>query len=569
MTGSAATAMMRLREQIPMDRLQRAQAVESVPTAQASAAGGDRQETRWRGASRALRSLASWSPALGGPRADTPARELTTLRARSRDAFRGNLIARAALTRTRTNIVGTGLMCRPAVDFNVLGITPEQAAEVNAQLTTYYNAWAEDPNECDIESTLDFYGQQGLALLSGMASGDVFALTPSELRQGGAYELKLQLVEADRISNPDNAPDTETLVQGIELRGVQPVACHVRSTHPGDRDAMGMPKWTRYPFFGAETGRRRVLQVWNDKERPGQPRGVPYLAPILEPLKQLDRYGGAELMAAVISAMFTVFIEREDAKEYDEDGNEIPAFANADVDDQGNIALGNGAVVDLAPGEKATSANPARPNANFDPFFVAVVKQIGAALELPLDELLLHYQSSYSAARAAMLQAWRFYTTRRWTLVQQFCQPVYNLLLDEGVASGRLRLPGYDDPIRRKAWCTALWIGPARGSMDEGKEANAAKTRIEIGVSNETIETAAMTGEDWHSVISTRARELDTRRAMRLPLPGEKPDATTTTTAVPAGEHPGGDGGDERGADDRDDDDRDDEREEERVEETA
>src|SRR5690606_19417135 len=100
-----------------------------------------------------------------------------------------------------------------------------------------------------------------------------------------------------------------------------------------------------------------------------------------------------------------------------EDGNPVPAFAGEELDEQGNIALGNGAVVDLAPGEKANAANPSRPNANFDPFFVAVVKQIGAALELPLDELMLHYQASYSAARAAMLQAWRFYTARRWVLV--------------------------------------------------------------------------------------------------------------------------------------------------------
>lgn len=555
MSGSAGHALMRLREQIPADRIERARSVEGTLAPKANA-GGDRQETRWRGASRSLRSLVNWSPQAGGPRADTPSRELTTLRARSRDAFRGNLIARAALTRCRTSIVGTGLMCRPAVDSKTLGITQEAADEVNAQLTTFFGGWAEDPNECDIESTLDFYMQQGLTLLSAQASGDVFALTPAELRPGGAYELKLQLIEADRISNPDNAPDSETLAQGVAYRGATPVACWVRNTHPGDRDSTALPKWTRYDFFGGDTGRRRVLQVWNDKERPGQPRGVPYLAPILEPLKQLDRYGGAELMAAVVSAMFTVFIEREAGQqEFDENGNPIPSFAGADIDDQGNVALGNGAVVDLAPGEKASTADPKRPNANFDPFFVAVVKQIGAALEIPLDELLLHYNASYSAARAAMLQAWRFYTTRRWWLVQQFCQPVYNLLLDEGVASGRLRLPGYEDPIRRRAWQTALWIGPARGSMDENKEASAAKTRIEIGVSNESLETAAMTGEDWHGVIAQRSRELAYRRGNGLPIPGQTPDTSTTTKPDPAGGRTGGQGNDV-------DDERDDAREE-------
>lgn len=536
---SVSASRNRLDVVIALDRAERARLVEGQLVPKAAAGGGDRQETRWRGASRALRSLSSWNPVAGGPRADAPARELTTLRARSRDAFRGNLIARAALTRCRTSIVGTGLMPRPAVDSATLGITPDEAAAVNAELTTFFGTWAEDPVECDIEATLDFYMQQGLALLSAQASGDVFVLTPGELRPGGAYELKLQLIEADRVSNPDNGPDTETLSQGIEYRGATPVACHVRNLHPGDRDSTAMPKWTRYEFFGGETGRRRVLHVMNDKERPGQSRGVPYLAPILEPLKQLDRYGGAELMAAVVSAMFTVFIEREAEQQFDENGNPVASFAGAEIGDDGNIELGTGAVVDLAPGEKVNPANPSRPNANFDPFFVAVVKQIGAALEIPLDELLLQYNASYSAARAAMLQAWRFYTMRRWWLVQQFCQPVYNLLLDEGVASGRLKLPGYDDPVRRRAWQTALWIGPARGSMDENKEANAAETRIRIGVSNEVMETAAMTGEDWHSVIAQRGREVAYRRAHGLPVLGDTP---ARAPAQRAGDG-GGDGG--------------------------
>lgn len=175
-------------------------------------------------------------------------------------------------------------------------------------------------------------------------------------------------------------------------------------------------------------------------------------------------------------------------------------------------ALGEGAIVDLAPGEEPMVANPARPNAQFDPFFSAIVKEIGAALELPLEELMLHYSSSYSAARAAMLQAWRFYTMRRWWLVCDFCQPSYELMFDEAVAAGRIRAPGYRDPALRRAYTQAIWIGPARGAIDELKEAKAARERIDVGISNETMETAAMSGETWQQVNRQRARELKQRR---------------------------------------------------------
>jgi capsid protein len=58
-----------------------------------------------------------------------------------------------------------------------------------------------------------------------------------------------------------------------------------------------------------------------DVDRIAQTRGVPMLAPVIEALKQLDRYAEAELMAAVVSAFFTVFIKT------DGDGSPVEGLA--------------------------------------------------------------------------------------------------------------------------------------------------------------------------------------------------------------------------------------------------
>jgi lambda family phage portal protein len=471
------------------------------------------QDTRWAGASRVIRSIQNWWAQTGSATSDLNRGEQKTLRARARDAMRNHPLARAALTRARTNIVGTGLMCRPAIDYVTLGLTADDAERINAEIRTAWERWAEDPLECDAEATLDFYGLQSLALLSALMSGDCFALTPWEERVGGVSGLKVQLFEADRVENPNSESDRVGLIDGVKLSPLgQPLGYWFRSNHPGDSIVSSVPaKWVYVAAFGAETGRRRVMHLWNDKERPGQVRGAPFLAPILEPLRQISKWSENEMMAAVVSSLFTVFLKNTAPESLDPDGNVVTPFGGAPTTgvtlpatnpdgtspdpatfappaQATGVSLGNGAIVDLAPGEKANPVNPTRPNANFDPFFTAVAKQMGAALELPVDELMLHYQSSYSAARAAMLQAWRFYTMRRWFLTQQFCAPVYGLFLDEEVATGRLTLPGYADPIRRRAWTRALWIGPARGSMDERQEALAAQVRIDAGISNETIE---------------------------------------------------------------------------------
>ncbi len=485
--------------------------------------GGGGVETRWRGASRVLRSMASWLPGLGSPRRDVNRNERRMMVARSRDAMRNHLIARAAITRLRTNVVGTGLVCRAQVDHVALGITPEAADVLNGDLDRLWSLYADDPRECDAEATLNHYQLQALVLVSSMVAGDIFIASPDQERPGCIFSTRLQLIESDRVGNPNDGLDRAELVDGVEFDSLgAPIAYHVCTGYPGEHLSGMTLKWERLPVFGAETGRRRVLHVMADKDRPGLKRGVPYLAPVLEPLQKLERYSSAELMAAVISAMFTVFIKKN--SEFRSGNLPMSALAEerpgGDDSSDGDVSLGEGAIVDLGVGEEPMVANPSRPNAQFDPFFTAVVKEIGAALELPLEELLLHYSSSYSAARAAMLQAWRFYSLRRWWLACDFCQPSRELVIDEAVARGLIALPGYADPAKRKAYCQAIWIGPARGAIDELKEANAAGKRIEIGVSNETLETAAMTGEPWQQVFRQRVREVEQRRVNNLqPLP--------------------------------------------------
>lgn len=87
------------------------------------------------------------------------------------------------------------------------------------------------------------------------------------------------------------------------------VAYHIADHHPLSY-AYADISWQRVEAFGKTTGRRNVLHLMN-RERIGQRRGVPFLAPVVESLKQLGRYTDAELVAAVVSGMFTVFIERQ------------------------------------------------------------------------------------------------------------------------------------------------------------------------------------------------------------------------------------------------------------------
>jgi hypothetical protein len=71
-----------------------------------------------------------------------------------------------------------------------------------------------------------------------------------------------------------------------------PVAYHVTDKHPGGLRVAAL-KWERVPAR-APTGKPLVLHLF-DRLRPELTRGVPYLAPVIEHLKQLGDYSDAEV----------------------------------------------------------------------------------------------------------------------------------------------------------------------------------------------------------------------------------------------------------------------------------
>lgn len=469
-------------------------------------------------------ALRNWRPGAGSANADT-SYDRTDLRARSRDLARNNPTACAAINANVTSVIGTGLSMRPRIDSKLLELSDEEAEIYEDQIEREWSLWA-DSQDCDAARTLDFCGLQEQAFRSMLESGDVFTLLPNIKHKSTPYELAVQIIEADRISNPSYAADTAKIVGGVEFDQYgAPDQYHISDKHPGDINRAGM-KWTPYKAFGANTGRRNVLHIF-EQLRPGQARGVPFLSPVIEPLKQLGTYTDAELQAAVISGAFSVFIKMDpDAFEDLFDAEDKKTFLKSSSNWDGSLSSGK--AVNLLPGEEISSANPGRPNSEFDPFVAAIFKQIGMALELPYEVLTMSFNASYSAARAALLTAWRVFYKRRTFMASRFCQPIYEEFLAEAVALGRLSLPGFfADPIVRKAWCGSEWAGDGPGSIDPYKEALAAEKRLEIGVSTIDNESIRYDGMDWETKHRQQVKEHDARAAAGL-LPPEKTGTQTT-----------------------------------------
>lgn len=465
------------------------------------------------GASHSKSSLRGFTARSLSPLHDIDA-NLNTLVSRSRSLYMTAPIATSAIKTTKTNVVGSGLKLKARIDYEVLGIPEEQGKALEDKIEREFSLWAES-SMCDALGVNNFYEMQGLFLIGQLLNGDAFCLRKYEKPTTVMpYGLRLQLIESDRICTPNlgvnigNSPyisyrkndkNGNEIYSGIELdKSGKAIAYWICNQYPhsqrvGDYKTL---EWTRVEKYGASTGMPNILHMF-DAERAEQMRGVPILAPVIETLKQISRYTDAELMAAVISGMYTVFIKTDSPTEMPF-GEAMPDEFDAVDHNDNEYELGNGAINVLGTNESIQIADPKRPSTSFDGFVKALCKQIGSALEIPNELLLKEFNSSYSASRAALLEAWKMFRMRREMLVRGFCQPIYEMFLTEAVAAGRIKANGFFlDPIIRKAWCGADWNGPAPGMIDPVKEVNAAKMRVENGFSTREEETMGLTGGNF------------------------------------------------------------------------
>jgi len=460
------------------------------------------------GASRTRRPLSKWNVSSGDADTDILS-DLPLLRERSRDMMRNAPLACGAVNTALTNVVGSGLKLQARIDRSVLGMTDEQADAWEDEVEREWKLFSES-QECDSSRTLNFAEMQGLVFLQTLENGDIFVNLPRFTRPGSPYYLKLQLIEADRVCNKDHAADSPTLSGGVEKDSCgAPTAYHILEQHPGNIYATKRYTWQVVNAFNSR-GERNVLHPFR-MLRPGQSRGVPYLAPVIESLKQLDRYTESELAAAVISSFLTIVLSPQASEqtfpEINNNGYGTETKSSAGGSST-QLTLGSGMIIELDDPKSINTINPNRPNAQFDPFVKAILEQIGVALELPYEVLVHHFTASYSASRAALLEAWRFFRGRRTWLVSNFCQPVYEAWLTEAVALGRINAPGFfADPRVKKAYCSSVWVGEALTQLDPKKEAEAAKIMVEAGFSTVDEQTVILTGGDFQDNLPRITKE--------------------------------------------------------------
>ena len=426
---------------------------------------------------------------------------LVRLRDRSRDLVRNNPYAAKAVSAVVSNLVGTGIMPRARSGDGTIN---EMADRL----------WARFAEACDADGLTDFSGLQALIVRTLVESGECLVrIRERRAEDGLPVPLQLQLLEPDHLdaSKTGEAPGGGFVIQGVEFDALgRRRAYWLYPVHPGEVAMFRRASLVSQPVPAAS-----VVHLF-DRLRPGQVRGVPWFAPVILKMRDLDEYDDAELVRKKIEACFAAFVTGSDDEE-------TLGRATSDANGRRIESFEPGMIEYLSPGKDVKFATPSHAGGYGEYMRVqlhAIAAGVGLTYELLTGDLS---QVNYSSIRAGLIEFRRRMEALQWQLlVPGLCRPVWQRFVATSQAIGALP----DEII------DAEWTAPRFEAVDPLKDIQADILAVRAGLMT-LKEAVARQGYDPAHVLAEIAATNGELDALGIILDTDPRKATKTGASKP------------------------------------
>jgi lambda family phage portal protein len=428
-------------------------------------------------------------------------------------------------------IIGTGLRPNVAPAAELIGWDDEKANAWARRVERLFELWACSPADCDVAGRRTFAEQQRAAGRSLFGVGEILATFPAGRAPGAMFASPVNVMDVQRIDESSSTIlNGAGRSNGLEWENGRPIGVVIK-----DRDeASGLEDWqSRTVPFRSKSG-KPLAELIFDAVTPAQQRGISVLLQALRPHLQYSKLSDAHLAAAILQSSIAGVVTSSAASE-----EVMQALSSEDMDNSAlnsyianksayhkaktgglNAVGGLSSVVHLLPDETFDFKGTEIEADNLSEFARLLKLEIARALGIGYSLATGDYTgATYSSVRMETACNWPLVLGRR-AIIARFCQAAFEHWLENAILAGMIDVPGgYERFVSmRAAFTRCHWRGPAMPQADEGKSANAAKTRLEIGTTSLADECAA-SGTDWQTVLEQRAREKAYAAKLGLPDP--------------------------------------------------
>jgi lambda family phage portal protein len=321
------------------------------------------------------------------------------LRQLSRDMVRNRPYAARAREVVISNVVGTGIV--PSV--------VHENAEVQAQIGAVLSEHLLTP-ALDARGELDLYAMQEVVIGTVFTDGEVLARR--RIRRGKyARDLPLgfqvELLEADHLDDSVTSWGANEVIEGVEYSPIGDIeAYHLFDEHPGAARMRGLKLTSRRVPWQDVLHIRRF-------DRPGQLRGVPWLAPVMMTMGEISDYQEAQILKQKMAALLAAVVT------YDKDSGVDPSKRL-----KGLEALEPGAVVGTPEGTSVNFTTPPKVD-DYQPFMREALGAVAMGIGITRESLTGDLSgTNFSSGRMGRMEMDR--NVERWQrmVIMQFCMGV-------------------------------------------------------------------------------------------------------------------------------------------------
>lgn len=390
---------------------------------------------------------------------------------RARDLMRNDSYAKRARKVLSTYTIGSGITAAIR-DRN--GVKDEEK-------TAVFNKWARSAL-CDARKRNNFFGLQSLCMREIITAGEVLILKQIIPVDRAKKEIPLALLVVEASYLDAKKDDGVNTIAGVEFKAHAPFRYWIRNTNePGakaDQESKPVPATD-------------VIHVF-EEERPGQVRGISWLAPVVTSLRDLDVYRDAEIQRRKVSAAFVGYVTN--------------TLSDLPEDQKATFAkMEPGSIEFLSPGQDIKfSSPPATPE--YAPYTQTEIQKIAAGLGLTYEHLSQNLRDvNFSSARIGQIPFQKF--VREWQtqlLVPQMLDPIFEWFRQAAIVG--------DGPT----WAdvTVEWTLPRVEMLDEEKETAALASKIRNGLisQSEAIRSIGGDPDRVFTEIDSDNRNLDEKR---------------------------------------------------------
>jgi lambda family phage portal protein len=347
-----------------------------------------------------------------------------------------------------------------------------------------------------------------------VTDGEAFGLMISNPRLPGV-QLDVRLVEAEMVATPTELMRQTITPEGNTVDGLEfdqtgnVIAYQVLSFHPGSNYRINNLQFQRVPAA--------AMFHWLRRQRPGQNRGLPEVAPALRLFGQLRRYTEAVIAAAETAADFAAFIH-----------SNSPAAEVDEVDSFAELEIRKRSLVTLPEGWDISQLKAEQPTSTYKDFKREILNEIARCLQLPYNVAALD-SSSYNYASGRMDH--QVYAMNQRVDRDHLERFMLDRLLAAWVNEASLAgvLPDGLPPFSEWDWA---WVWDGKDHVDPFKEARATETRLTTLTTTLATEYARQ-GKRWDVELRQIAAERQLMAELGIEMPAtssgvrdsEDPDA--------------------------------------------